>query len=264
MSYSNYNHEHRRSINCEPSQITADSNLWTPTVDQKAMLGMIYETDQGDRYKYCKNNTTALAKALLVAAEANDSAQLAKIQTNAGASAGDTSFTVEVATGSGIVDDELIDGYILINDGGDAMGDLYIVKSNKYTTTDTFMRVEIADAGGLRNAILVTDDVTIIKNQCNGVIVKPQALTSPVLGATTTIIPASYYFWAKVKGVAAVLVDNGDTLVVGEPAGHPGTSGVDGTIGVVANDGTDPVYGTVIYISAADEAALINLQITGM
>jgi hypothetical protein len=228
------------------------------------MLGMIFETDQGDRYRYCKNNTTALAKALVIAAEALDAQQLAKIQTNAGASAGDISFTIEVATGSGIADGELIDGYLLINDGGAAMGDLYTIKTHKWTTTDTFMRVEIADAGGLRNAIAVTDDVTIVKNQCNGVIVKPQALTSPAVGVTTTIIPASYYFWAKTNGVAAVLVDNGDTLVVGEPVGQPGTSGVDGTIGVVANDGTDPVYGTCIYISTGDEAALINLQITGM
>jgi hypothetical protein len=261
MSYSNYNHSFRRSKLAEPAQITAASNLWTPTADQKNMLGMIFETDQGEEYRYCKNNTTQLAKALLVAAEALDAQQLAKIQTNAGAIAGSETLTVEVATGSGIADGELIDGYLLVNDGGDAMGDLYTIKDHQWTTTDTFMRVTIADAGGLRNAVLVTDDLTIIKNQCNGVIVKPQALTSPVVGVTTTIIPASYYFWAKTKGVTAVLVDNGDTLVVGEPAGQPGTSGVDGAIGIVANDGTDPVYGTTIYISTGDEAALINLNI---
>jgi hypothetical protein len=167
-------------------------------------------------------------------------------------------------TGSGINDGDLVDGYLLVSDGGDAMGDFYTIKKHKWTTGDTVMRVEIADAGGLRNEIEATDDVTIWKNQCRDVIVKPSTLTGPIIGVTLTIIPASYYFWAKVKGIVAVIMDDGDDVVIGEPVGHiDGSTGV-GTIGLVSTAATDNVLGVCIYDSAVDEAGLVNLHIAGM
>lgn len=249
----------------EPAQLLSAANLWTPTADQKNMLGMIFETEQGDRYRYCKNGGTALAKAVLIAAEALDAQQVAKIQSSADTSAGDTVFTIEVATGSGIDDGELVDGYILINDGGTAMGDMYIIKSHRWTTTDTFMQVVIADAGGLRNEIEATDDVSIIKNQFHTVNVKPTTLTAPIIGATTTIVPISWYFWAKVRGVTSILTDSdGGPTVVGEPVGHIDTAGAEGTIGLVATAATDTVLGTSLYPSTDDEAGLFNIDIPGM
>jgi hypothetical protein len=264
MSFENYNHEYRRSINCEPSQINSESNLWTPTADQKAMLGMIYETDQGDRYKYCKNAAVQIEKAHLVQTSAPDAQQKAKVQTLYGADEGENKFDILATTGSGISDGDLVDGYLFINDGGTAMGDLYIIKTHKWTTGDTVMSVEIADAGGLRNAIEATDDVTIWKNQCRDVITKPTTLTGPIIGATQTIIPASYYFWAKVKGVVSLIVNNGDTLVDGEPCGHIDAGTGAGEIGLIATAATDLCLGSVIYASTADEAALINLSIPAM
>ena len=264
MSYTNYNHDYRRNKLAEPAQLVAAANLWTPTVDQKHMLGCIYETNQGDRFKYCKNGTTAIAKAYLIAAEAIDGDQACTVQTLYGADAGDTVFSILATTGSAISDDELVDGYLLVSDGGAAMGDLYTIKSNKWTTGDTVMQVTIADAGGLRNAIAATDDVSFFKNQCRDVIVKPGTLTSPMLGVTTTIIPISYYFWAKVKGVTTIIRDNSSTIVVGEPVGHiDGTTDI-GCIGLVATAATDTVVGTCLFASANDEATLVNLQIPGM
>lgn len=266
MSYSNYSHldNARRSRLQEPAQMTSDADIWTPTAGQKHMLGAIFETDQGDRYKYAKAAATQIAKAVVITASAPDAQQKASTQTLYGADEGSQKFDAVFTTGSGIVDGALVDGYLLVSDGGDAMGDLYIIKKHKWTTTDTIMSIEIADAGGLRNAIAATDDLTIWKNQYRDVIVKPETLTGTIIGVTLTIIPASYYFWAKVKGVTAVLMDNGDNVLMFDPIGHIDGSTAIGTVGLVASIATDVQLGICMYDSAVDEAGLINLQIPGM
>ena len=265
MSYTNYNYDFRRNKLAEPAQLTSYANLWTPTVDQKHMLGCVFETNQGDKYRYCKNGTTALAKAVLVASEAIDAQQVGQVQTAYGVSAGEVTFQILCTTGNGISNDELIDGYLLVNDGGATMGDSYVIRKNKWITSDTVMEVTIADAGGLRNAIAATDDVSYFKNRFLDVIVKPTTLTSPIVGATTTIVPASYYFWAKAYGVTAILTDvDGDVLVAGEPAGHDDTVGAEGTIGLAGTHAEDIVLGTAWFVSTDDECALINLDIPGI
>ena len=265
MSFTNYNHEYRRNKLAEPAQLTDNADLWTPTVDQKHMLGAIFETNQGDEYRYCRADSTEIAKALLVQTPAYDDDQTCKVQTLYGADAGSTVFTVLATTGNGISDDELVDGYVLVSGTAvPAMGDLYIIKHNTWTTGDTVMRIEIADAGGLRNAIAATDDVSYFKNQFMDVIVKPTTLTAPIVGCTTTIIPASYYAWIKTKGVTSILRDETDTIIVGDPVGHIDATTAVGCIGLVATSATDVILGTCLFPSAVSEATLINLQIPGV
>ena len=195
------------------------------------------------------------------AAEATDAQQKATVQTLYGADAADKVFSVLATTGHGITDGELIDGFVLINDGGAAMGDLYIVKDNTFVTDDTVISITIADEGGLRNAIAATDDVSFFKNPYRDVIVKPTTLTGPIVGATLTIIPADYYFWAKIRGITALICDAGDTIVEGEPVGHIDGSATEGSIGLVATHATDVVLGTCMYPSTSLEATLIRLDI---
>jgi hypothetical protein len=54
-------------------------------------------------------------------------------------------------------------------------------------------------------------------------------------------------------------VDTGDTLTIGCACGGPATAAVAGAVGVFA--ATEPFYGQVITIGAADETALINLML---
>jgi len=264
MSYSNYNHTYRRNRLSEPAQLLSAANLWTPTSDQKYMIGAIFETDQGERYKYCKNAATEIAKANLIQASAPDPQQKANLQTAYGESAGESKFDILVATGSGISDDDLIDGYLLVSDGGAAMGDLYTIKDHKWTTGDTVMSVTIADAGGLRVAIAATDDLTIWKNQCRDVIVKPTTLTGPIIGVTTTIVTASYYFWAKCKGFCSVICDSADDILIGNPVGHIDAATDAGAMGLITDATIDCVLGVCAYDSAVSEAGLFNLDIAGM
>ena len=244
--------------------LLADRDIFTPHANKAFPLGAIAETRDGRKFRYCKNDSTQIAKNLLVQGAASGTAAFVdELQTGYTITAGDKTFDLLITTANGFSDGDLIDGYLLVNQGTAATdeGDLYIIKNNKWTTSDTVINIEISDAGGARNAMAATSNVTFIKNLYRDVIVKPTALTGVVIGATTTIVSASYYFWAQTTGPASVIVDAGDTIVVGEPVGHPGTSGTAGSVGLVANDGTDPVYGTAIYAAAAADYALVNLTI---
>ncbi|MCK4518460.1 hypothetical protein KAT92_06790 [Candidatus Babeliales bacterium] len=264
MSYGNYSHVEngRRTKLSEPSQLTSDANLWTPTSDQKRMLGAEFSTDDGRTFRYCKNGSTEIAKNLMIQSEAIDAQAIDIVQTGKSAAAGDIILNLLITTGNGLADGDLVDGWIIINQGTAATdeGDMYVVKSNKYTTSDTAIRIEIADAGGVRNAISATSNITFVKNVYRDVIVKPTTLTGVMLGATTTIVTASYYFWAQTRGVASVLIDTGDTVVVGEPLGHLDTSGSAGSLGLVAAVNTDYVVGTAISAAAGADYGIVLLN----
>ncbi len=59
-----------------------------------------------------------------------------------------------------------------------------------------------------------------------------------------------------------MIVDTGDTLVVGGKGGIPATDAVAGSVGnATATAYAFPFYGTVMSIGAAGETALINLEL---
>lgn len=239
-------------------------SLHTAEAIQKYMLGTILELDDGTgrMFRYSKAGAVALAPHLMNTSCLLDAQQLATIQTAYGASEGDLVFDILATTAHTITDGELKDGWLIVNDGGTAMGDLYLINNNKFTTDDTVIEIELAEP--LRNDVLATDDFTFIKNEYLDLIVTSNAdktANGPAIGVSRVTVAISYFFWAQYKGPCAMIVDNGDTIVVNEPAGWPGTNGVDGTIGVVANDGTDDVWGICMYASTGDEAAIIKLDL---
>jgi len=91
--------------------------------------------------------------------------------------------------------------------------------------------------------------------------VQPTSLDGLVVGVSLADVPAGYYYWAQYKGICPILVDASDTIVVGEPAGKPGTNGTAGAVGLVANDGTDAVWGITWYVATGGEPALIALNL---
>jgi hypothetical protein len=261
MSYTNLNWDFSKYRLQAPTQLLAVADLWTPHAAQVAPLGAIYETRDGRRFRYCKADSTQIAKAVLVQAAVWDPQSVAKVQTSYGVAAGVSRFDILMTTANAISDSDLIDGVLLISDGGAAMGDMYMIKNNKWTTSDTVLNIEIADRGGLRNAIAATDDASPFKNKYHSLIVKPTTLTAPIVGVTLTIVPASYFFWGQTRGWAAILTDESDDIVVGEPVGHIDGTTAAGTVGLVSTHASDVVIGTCVYDSAVSEAAIIDLHL---
>jgi len=239
-------------------------SLHTAEASQKFALGCELELDDGTgrKFRYAKAGAAALSPHLMGCSALLDAEQIGQIQTAYGASAEDTVFDILCATGHTITDGELKDGWLHVNDGGAAMGDLYLINNNTFVTDDTVMRIELAEK--LRNAILATDDISIIKNEFLDIIVKDQSdktATGRAIGVSRVTVAIGYYYWAQYKGLCSMIIDNGDTVVVNEPVGCPGTYGVDGAAGAVANDGTDEVWGILVASPTADEAGLVRLNL---
>ncbi len=263
MSYTNYNHSSRRDRLMEPTQLTTRSNLFTPTSDQKHMLGLIYELNDGRMFRYCKNSSAAVITRARMAAGAAPASGLEEVaQTAQATAAGSVIFNVLVVTGNGLSTDDLIDGYLWVSSSdsdSSTLGDSYIIKSNKFVTSDTVLKLEIADEGGIRQAISATDDIGIVKNRFRDVVVKPASLASAVVGIPLVDVAKSFYFWAQYRGIAPILIDADASVAVGAPIGAEDTSPAEGSGGVIGDDGTDATWGVCVSAGAADEISLIDL-----
>lgn len=245
----------------QPVQLKAASDLFHPTADQKYPIGALYTDRFGGKYRYEEDSGSGITKARMAAAEAPASTLNDEVQTAYGVAAAKQKFDILVTTGNGLSAHDLIDGWMYCN-SGDAIGDMYLIKDNKWTTSDTVLNIEIADQGGIRTAIAATDTLTLIKNIFKDVNVHPADRTAMAVGVPLVTVTASYYFWAKTRGPAPMYVDNGDTLVIGGPCGEPsGTANTAGAVGAVANDGTDAVWGRVMSVEPGDDVALVYLML---
>ena len=250
-------------IKCE--DLYSDRDIWTPTATRYFPLGAIAESRDGRRWRYCQAGTTALTLARLQQSPAQDAQQIAQLaQTAYGASVGAKTLDVLCTTGNAMTASDLIDGWMLVGDGGaTSMGQMYLIKDNKWTTSDTVMHVEIADQGGIRVAIAATDDIAFLQNQYKGLIVTTESPAGNIVGVTMTAVTASYFFWAQTRGPCAVMIDVADTIVVGDPvmASVDNTAASDGTVALVDASADDFIVGNCMMTGATSECSIIDLRL---
>lgn len=230
--------------------------LFTPTVDQKHRLGTLLYDEFGRRWRYAKNGATQLEVALMAQSEAVNANVLNEVQTAYGLALAAKSGRVLVTTSNGISDGELQDGWLAVQDGT-GEGYLYPIQWNEWITGDTVMQVTLYEE--IRLAIAATAEITLIKNKWRDVIVMPTTVTGIWAGVPNVVIPVNYYGWLQTKGPCPMVVDAGDTLVVGALAGNPATNGTAGGVGIPAI--TTQVWGHAITIGAAGETAVIDLNL---
>lgn len=230
--------------------------LFTPTVDQRYALGSCLYDSFGRRWRYAKNGATQLEVALMAQSEAINANVANEVQTGYGLALGATSGQVLVTTSNGIADGELQDGWLLITDGT-GEGYCYPIQWNTWVTGDTVMQLDLFEP--IRLAVAATAEITLVKNKWRDVVVMPTTVAGIWTGVPNVVIPANYYGWLQTKGICPMVVDAGDTLVVGALAGNPATNGTAGGVGIPAI--TTQVWGHTIYIGAAGESALIDLNL---
>jgi len=230
--------------------------LWTPTVDQKHRLGTKYEDFFGRVWRYCKAGATQLEPALMTCAEAMPAGVFEIVQTGYTSAIGDTQIRVLCTTGSGLVNGDLIDGWLIVNKVT-GLGHAYAIANNTWISSDTVMSVELYDP--IRIATSATSEITMRKNLYRKVIVNATTPTGLATGVPNIAIPANYYGWLQRKGPCAMTVDTGETLTIGCFCGGAASAAVAGAVGVAHI--TEPFYGQAITIGAADETALIDLML---
>jgi hypothetical protein len=140
------------------------------------------------------------------------------------------------------------------------MGDLYEIKSNVWITGDTVMSVTLSDPHGLVRAIAATDDVILYANQMALTVVSATTTVSDVAGVALTIVPVNNYYWAQYRGLASILVDGTDTIVVGDVAVL--SDSVAGTIHLNDALADDVPVGICVAVGAVGEASLINMNLS--
>jgi hypothetical protein len=244
-----------------PSNAVPDSYVYASTADQKYALGTILDLEDGRRFRYMKNGGVILYKALMAQAAAIETKWESEVQTAKTASVGDTDIPVLITTGSSLAAHEWDEGWIIIESGlAGAIGDMYKIAS--HTVHATAVTVTIQDPGGVRTALDANQVCTIIRSPYMAMIVTPVAAdpTGQAMGVPLVDIPISYYGWIQSRGPCPLIVDTGETLVLGTPAGF--TSGgitVAGTCGKTAVD--DATYGQSLTNATAAEAGIVNLTI---
>jgi hypothetical protein len=108
-----------------------------------------------------------------------------------------------------------------------------------------------------------TSEISLYPNVGLGIVVAPTTGTGYRVGVTNGVVTADNYYWAQRRGPCGMVVDAGDTIVVGEVVGKPTTNGTAGACGVVDYDGTNApqLYGVAMGIAAGGETALIYLDL---
>lgn len=236
-------------------------DIYETSETQKHALDSLLVYPDGRAFRYAKNGAVALSKALMTQAAALETKCTEELQTTSGANVeiGDVEIIVDITTGSSLAENAYANGHLVVNKST-GLGDYYKVVASKLVTgDDTKLRLLLETP--IRTALGGTSEITLVASKRSAVIVFPTTATGSAAGVPLVDVAIGYYFWAQVKGACPGIVDAGDTIVVGEPVGKPGTHGTAGGFGLVANDGTDDVWGRVMYVATAGEAALIDLQL---
>lgn len=251
----NYDFSYHRIRLHEPSEMYDDFNIYTPHAEQKFMLGCILDFDDGRQFRYCKAGGT-LSIALMNQQPAKTTNWFEQVQTGTTVpTVGDKEVKV-IFGATNPTKNQWAEGWLLVNKGT-GMGQLLKIKSNPAGNDVTIVLAE-----PVKTAWADTSEISIILNPYVDVIVVPNGgITGAVRGVNITAVTDNYFFWAQTKGAAPLIVDTSETIVIGEPVGRPGTHDVDGACGVVANDGTDAVWGTVMHVGAAAEPAIVDLSL---
>lgn len=234
--------------------------IFETSATQQHAIGTKLEYNDGRIFRYAKNGGTALVKAYMTTSEALTAAGVEETQSTSGASVevGDIEIVIDVTTGTTWPENRFAQGTLVVNNGT-AEGDVYKIVANKIRASDVLMDVRLATP--IRTAWDATTEITIILNRFTDVDVMPTTAEGSPAGIPLVAVTANYYCWLQTGGYAPCIVDTSETVVKGEPAGHPATPNVAGACGPIGAD-TDSFWGTAVYIGgAATETAILDLKI---
>jgi hypothetical protein len=223
------------------------------------MIGTQLVYADGRKFRYAKNGSSALTKALMTAGTAIVANCTDQLQNTSGTSveANDQEIVVDVTSASGITDDLYAEGSMVVNKAT-GLGEIYKIIACKLLTTTT---ARLLLERPIATAWDATTEITLRMSKWRNVVVFPTSQADSPAGVPLINVTADYFCWLQTAGDCPGIVDAGDTLAAGDVVGKPGTNGTAGGFGVPANDDTDAHWGTVRYVATAGEAALIDLHL---
>ncbi len=241
-------HGSRRGITVPVQSVYEESEF------AKAEVGDILPL--GDRaFVYCRNGSLGISLAYMTSALAVVGNHIEIAQTAYGLAKGAVDVEVLVA-GTAVTQDQYKDGYLIVNEGT-GLGQIYRIKSHDTSAGGAAFDVTLFD--DIITAVPAASDISLLANPFRDVVVFPVTEVGPATGVPLIDVTAEYYFWAQIKGLAGMIVDSGDNIVVGNNVGVPGTYNDPGAVGV-PTAGTNAVWGTCRLDVATPQAAGIMLN----
>lgn len=236
--------------------INSIPDVYTESAAPVATIGSKLRMLDGREFIYCKNGAAEIGIAKMAQAEAPTGEWTDETQTDYGWTAGDISNTCLITTAATPAVNEWAEGW-MVQSNGTGLGQMYRICTNTSHATlpvVTLYRAVITD-------IPAAAQLSFIKSNFMDTIVvdKTAGLTAHAVGVPLITVTAAYYYWSQVKGPAPLTVDTGETIAIGFPVTHPATCAVDGTCGPCVT--LENRYGDVMYISAADKIAVVNLNL---
>ena len=235
--------------------------IFEESVTQQLAVGTLLVFNDGRKYRYNKNGGVLLAKNLMNSGAAVITSLEAETQTVIGANVavGDIEVLCLVTTGMTLAENALVGGTVYVESSTGIGDDYPIVASRLDPSADTQLTLRLRYP--IRTVWSATTVLTIKKSPYWDTVVFPTTAENKAVGVNKIAVTANYFYWGQTGGACAIVVDNGDTIVKGEPAGAPGTAHAAGEVGQVANDGTDQVWGVTMHGIAGDSVALVYLTI---
>ena len=202
-----------------------NQGLFQESATAKQALGTLRITDDGRKFRYCKNGAGALLAGNCVAAAAIG----ATVMNEACASAhavGDTLFTETITAGTAYAENYFRDGFLQINDATGEGHQYRIESSTAVGSAGTSITLTLKDP--IRVALVAsTSEFTIAHSPYNAV-VTTTAEENLCVGVAPIGVTAAYYFWAQTGGPALAVVAG--TPAVGTVLTLSGTAGALGAI----------------------------------
>lgn len=229
--------------------------LYEESSTKKLPLGTHWDLADGRGYVYVKDAAAGgnTIGRLVQAAAPVSTDQYQAVQ--ATGTVGDNHIHI-TAGSANLTANQYKDGYINTNDGN-----IYKINNHAAITLSTAGTINLIDT--IRTALTTSSKYSLSYHPCDATIIKPTTVTSKIIGVANITPTAGYYFWAQYKGIASVLVDTGDTLIIGTGV-SAGSTTVAGACTVQTENEETELIGVALHVAAADRFALVMLQIQGV
>ncbi len=240
--------------------------IYEQSAGQQYEMGTKLVYGDGRVFRYAKNSSAAtIVKASMTQAQVVETKTHEIVQDDYTIPLDATQIAMKI-TGSGtFVRNEFAAGWFFINKGT-GIGDIYKVLASHQDfdsggrgggADDTIMHLLLETK--IRTALTTASEASLIPSRWYDVVVFPATHTGYAAGVTLIDITALYYFWAQTGGPAPVLVDTGETVVIGNDVGSATSVAVTGACGPRVT--LEQSWGNVMLVGAAAEPALIWLTL---
>ena len=205
------------------------------TTTQRHPLGTKGELPDGRLFRYSFSDGAITAGLMLqtkVAIAEDD------MDVVVAAAAAAKATSISITTVAAILADEYKDGFLYVNDGA-GQGQAFRLGSHLAAGAAATLVLNLAEGEEVITALAAATSLVGLKwNRYKDVIVSPTTITGIPVGATPMDVADNRYFWAQVRGEAAILVAG--TAVVSKAGIVPGNV-AGGVAPQVDAGGDDPV-----------------------